>query len=100
MAFQARASVGCFLVAYDIADDNRRSHIAQILLDYGQRVQESVFCLEIDDEVHERLLKRLRKAMDDQGDVVWVVPTCRNCRKSVLTFGRTTVPVQPKFYVI
>src|SRR5208337_1314482 len=36
------------LVAYDITEDQRRERMSRILLDYGQRVQGSVFWLDID----------------------------------------------------
>ena len=38
-----------YVVCYDIADDARRSRISQILLDFGTRVQESVFVAHLDD---------------------------------------------------
>lgn len=43
-----------FLVCYDIADDRRRDRMAKALLDYGARIQESVFLAELDDELAER----------------------------------------------
>jgi len=35
-----------YLITYDIADDKRRSRIADVLLSYGIRVQGSVFLIE------------------------------------------------------
>lgn len=48
-----------YLIAYDIVDDLRRSHLAKVLERYGDRVQYSVFLVEC---VPARLL-RLRSAM-------------------------------------
>ena len=36
-----------YLVAYDVSDDYRRSHIAKILQHYGERLQYSVFLLRV-----------------------------------------------------
>lgn len=49
-----------YLVAYDIADDRRRTRIAKILERYGDRVQYSVFIVEC---VPARLL-RLRASLE------------------------------------
>ena len=46
-----------YLVAYDIADDNRRNRIAKKLESYGDRVQYSVFVV---DSRHAKLM-RLRQ---------------------------------------
>ena len=36
-----------YLVAYDVSDDYRRTHIAKILQHYGERLQYSVFLLRV-----------------------------------------------------
>ncbi len=36
-----------YLVAYDVSDDCRRSHVAKILQRYGERLQYSVFLLRV-----------------------------------------------------
>ena len=36
-------------VAYDCSNDKRRNRVAKILLDYGYRVQYSVFEVELDE---------------------------------------------------
>lgn len=32
-----------YLIAYDVKDDRRRSHVAKLLQSYGERMQYSVF---------------------------------------------------------
>lgn len=34
-----------YLIAYDVKDDRRRSHVAKLLQSYGERMQYSVFLL-------------------------------------------------------
>lgn len=38
-----RRAVSWYVAAYDIADDRRRDRVARVLLDFGRRVQQSVF---------------------------------------------------------
>ena len=88
------------LAAYDVSDDGRRSRIAAILLDYGSRVQESVFWLDIDEELSHRMVQRLRSAMNEEEDVLGLVPVCGRCSTAVKTMGRTKKPELPEFWVL
>ena len=40
-----------FAICYDITDDRRRARVSTALLDYGARLQESVFVATLDDEL-------------------------------------------------
>ena len=51
-----------YLVSYDVKDDRRRARIAKVLLDYGDRVQYSVFCCQLN--ARERVC--LRRALGEQ----------------------------------
>lgn len=88
-----------YLVCYDIADDARRDRVAATLLDYGNRIQESVFWLDIDEELAERMTRRVRKYIAEE-DSLWVVPLCGACAGKVLTAGKQAVPVLPDFYIL
>lgn len=48
-----------YFISYDITDDKRRNRVARILLDYGERVQYSVFCC----QVNKRELLKLQKSL-------------------------------------
>jgi CRISPR-associated protein Cas2 len=39
-----------YVAAYDVSRDSRRVRVAEILLEYGRRVQRSVFEIEVDPE--------------------------------------------------
>lgn len=54
-----------YLVAYDISDDRRRTRIARCLQEYGDRVQYSVFVV----DVRPARLVRLRTLLEDLIDV-------------------------------
>lgn len=49
------------LVSYDMAEDRRRNRVAKTLRDYGDRIQYSVFCC----QVNPRELHRLKQLLQD-----------------------------------
>ena len=53
-----------YLIAYDIGDDVRRSHIVKVLQSYGVRLQYSVFLL----EVRRSALLKVKAALEDEID--------------------------------
>jgi CRISPR-associated protein Cas2 len=59
-----------YVICYDISDDRRRSRIASLLLDFGTRVQESVFVAHLDEALFERMHERLSTVVDDDWDKV------------------------------
>ena len=89
-----------WLACYDIADDTRRERLVKILLDYGQRVQESVFWLDADDDLLERMRQRAQHAIEPHEDSLWLVPVCDACAKKIAATGATRVPELPEFYVV
>ncbi len=88
------------LVAYDIADDRRRSQTSHILLDYGQRVQESVFWLEANEALIAHMRERLRAVIDPDADAVWIVPLCEACVGKLETLGIQNLPEIPAYYIV
>ncbi|NMG82782.1 MAG: CRISPR-associated endonuclease Cas2 [Methanosarcinales archaeon] len=46
------------VISYDISDDKKRNKVANMLLDYGTRVQYSVFECLIDAKTLEKLVER------------------------------------------
>jgi len=88
------------LIAFDIADDHRRYRITQVLLDYGQRVQESVFWVECEDDLAGRLRERLQGAVDIEEDNLWWITVCQACAKRVETMGAGRKPEVPDYYVL
>lgn len=58
-----------YIVSYDIQDDRRRSKIAKLLSGWGDRIQYSVFCCQLNPRERHRLeegLKELIKQNEDQ----------------------------------
>jgi CRISPR-associated protein Cas2 len=89
-----------YVVCYDIADDARRSRISQVLLDFGVRVQESVFVAHLDDPLVARLRDRMLRVVDKEQDRVHMFQICGACEKKASVLGDEPVSTDPEFYVI
>lgn len=68
------------VVAYDIADDRRRTKAHKLLEAYGVPVQESVFLVELSARHWDELARRMLTLVDRAEDDVQVWPLCALCR--------------------
>ncbi len=89
-----------YVVCYDISDDRRRTRVATALLDFGTRVQESVFVGHLDDELAERMKERLRRLVDPDWDKVHVFEVCAGCEKRLWTLGQGEVIRDAEWYIL
>ena len=89
-----------FVVCYDISDDRRRAHVSAAMLDFGPRLQESVFLATLDDELFSRMMERLKKLIEPAVDCVHVFPLCQRCGDGVIALGRGDLPRDQEFYVV
>ena len=89
-----------YLVCYDIADDARRSRVASSLLDFGTRIQESVFVANLDDDLAGRMRERLIKLVSDLEDRVHVFRLCAACEPKTWTLGQGQLVEDREFYII
>jgi CRISPR-associated endonuclease Cas2 len=70
------------------------------LLDFGQRVQESVFMANLDDELAERMLDRINKTIDGHWDRVHVFLLCQSCSPRAMVMGTAESVSDQDFYII
>ena len=89
-----------YVVCYDIADDARRTRVAAALLDFGARVQESVFVADLDEELAGRMRERLGKLIDAEQDRVHVFVLCAACVAKTEVLGTAELVKDREFYVI
>ena len=68
----SRDSARRYLIAYDIADDRRRAHLAHRLSSYGDRIQFSVFVVDTRPAKFVRLRAVLERMIDPQTDSVLI----------------------------
>ncbi len=89
-----------YVICYDIADDARRSRISNLLLDYGTRVQESVFVAHLNTELAGRMRRRLDSAVNADFDRVNVFEICEACAKREWVLGLAKIVEDEAWYVI
>ncbi len=77
-----------WVVSYDIGDTRRRVKAAQLLLDHGERVQESVYELRLHPGDWKRLTSRLNRLIDPVQDQWRAWPLCANDRADALELGQ------------
>lgn len=89
------------LVSYDIPVDKRRTKIAKILEDYGERVQYSVFECELSERHMRKLVGELKEAMNEAEDSVRVYRLCAACVKQIEALGQAQPPAEaPEVYIV
>ena len=89
-----------YTISYDIPDDKRRLKIAKILLDYGLRVQYSVFEAELDGNALDRLRERIKAQVELAEDSVRIYPHCASCMTRIEIIRQGTVSQNPEFIII
>ncbi len=90
-----------YLVTYDIPDDPRRAKVAKILEDFGDRVQYSVFEMELNDsEQLGQMQDRLKGALDPQVDSLRIYALCQGCRRKITILGQGQVYEDQSMYII
>ncbi len=75
------------VVSYDVTDDRRRARLAELLRDYVDRVQKSVFEGPVAEARVERLRRGVTDLIDHAEDSVRVYTLCRRCREATEAIG-------------
>lgn len=89
-----------YVVSYDISDDRRRLNVAKTLLDFGARVQYSVFECLMDDSARQELLQRLAKIIVEDEDKIRVYALCAKCEGGIAVLGCGEVTKDKDIYVL
>ena len=91
--------ITCYVIAYDIPDDRRRTKIHNILLGYGKWTQYSLFECFLTRKQLILLYSKLEKYMVDMEDSVRFYPLCANCVSQVETVGGPP-PGDPHVFIV
>jgi CRISPR-associated protein Cas2 len=89
MRSRARTSnqVTCYVIAYDIPDDKRRTKVHKILLAHGKWTQYSLFECFLTRKQLILLRYKLEEHLVPRQDSVRFYPLCANCVSKVETVG-------------
>ncbi len=101
MRTRARASsqTSCYVVAYDIPDDRRRTKVHKILLGYGTWTQYSLFECFLSKKELILLQAKLGEHLIPREDSVRFYPLCANCLSKVETVGGPP-PEETSVYIV
>ena len=75
------------IVSYDIIDNKQRTKLAKKLLDFGMRVQYSVFECNLTNKQIEEMKKQALKFVDPEKDSFRIYRLCDQCIKRIESFG-------------
>ena len=68
-----------YVIAYDLADDRRRSRLVSLLLDYGARIQESVFFADLEEDLYVEMMERAH--LSNRGRCfIWISEAIRKAK--------------------
>jgi len=87
------------VIAYDCTDDSRRLRVAKVLLDYGYRVQYSVFEADLDEDLLKELIKRLSSQIDPREDSVRIYRICQRCLTQIHLVGQAQLTNQEIVFI-
>jgi CRISPR-associated protein Cas2 len=76
-----------WLIIYDIREPKRLTKIAKVMVNYGVRVQKSVFEAEADHRVIERLRKDVRNIIMEEEDYVVYFDVCERDWQKRMKYG-------------
>jgi CRISPR-associated protein Cas2 len=77
----------CYVIAYDIPDDRRRTKVHKILSGFGTWTQYSLFECFLSKKELVQLRAKLAKHLNDSQDSVRFYPLCAACLDKVETVG-------------
>lgn len=80
------------IVAYDIADPRRLRRVARACLDYGVRIEKSVFECDLNETDFIHLWRTLNELVDPDDDALIAYKVCRNCIRETQTAGLIVRP--------
>jgi len=89
-----------YIVSYDITDTPRRTKIAKILDDFGDRVQYSVFECVMKKDLLEKMVNRLLKVANEDEDSIRIYTLCSNCEKVIRIIGQGEVVKDENYYIL
>ena len=89
-----------WLVAYDISNPKRLGRVAKTCLDYGVRVEKSVFECDLEEQTFSQFWSELNKIIDRTEDAIVAYRICASCIKQALSAGTLVRPETVLAYIM
>jgi CRISPR-associated protein Cas2 len=87
------------LVSYDIEDDKTRTRLAHKLLDFGPRVQFSVFEADVRPKELTKLKQMLGKVTLGEHDSIRLYNLCETCFGKITIWGKGEMTKDKEIYI-
>src|SRR3954462_5034204 len=100
MKTMASGQTTCYVIAYDIPDDRRRTKIHKVLTGFGTWTQYSLFECFLSKKEFIQLKAKLAKHIEDTQDSVRFYPLLANCLNRVKTVGRKPPTKKTLFFLL
>jgi CRISPR-associated protein Cas2 len=88
-----------YVVSYDIPDDRKRDRVSKTLLDFGTRVQYSVFECILDNKLLEKMTAKLSRIISDE-DSVRIYALCAKCEGVARVLGKGEVTKDENVFIL
>jgi len=88
-----------YIVSYDIPDDRKRAKVSKTLLNFGTRVQYSVFECILTDKLLEKMIVKLDKMVTDE-DSVRIYALCAKCEGVARVMGSGEVTKDENVFIL
>jgi len=89
------------IIAYDIAHPKRLTRVAKIIMDYGYRVQKSIFEVTVDDRRFIEMKSRIDDVIEPAEDGVKFFPLCEKCAGTLENIGNGIfIDPDKEYYVL
>ncbi len=89
-----------FVVSYDIVDNKKRTKVANILEDYGTRVQYSVFECNLTKKLLDKMTDEMLKCINVDKDSLRIYEICEGCKPKIQVHGKGKVAEDEDVIVI
>jgi CRISPR-associated protein Cas2 len=85
-----------YLICYDIVSNRRRKKVADVLLDFGSRVQKSAFECSLRSDAQLRdVVRRINPLLNTDTDTLRIYRVCAACRPESKALGVDRSPPPP-----
>jgi CRISPR-associated protein Cas2 len=88
-----------YVVSYDIPEDRKRDRVSKTLLDFGVRVQYSVFECILDGKLLEKMTAKLIKLISDE-DSVRIYALCAKCEGAAKVLGKGELSKDENVFIL
>lgn len=89
-----------WVVCYDISDDAMRDRMSDLLLDFGSRIQESVFECSLSEADLKQMVERMSRTPLRDTDKVRIYKVCARCAEEIQIYGPGEVTSDREYYVV